>query len=200
MTHIKSSDVPVDLFVGNILGAFALAIGDKMDNAVTSAVGQGTSYCYAIVQIGTEPNSSIEELRRTLGLEHSSVVRLIDKLQKAGLVERVRGLGSDRRQVCIRLTPDGEVKFTRILDARGEVLQNAIQNLNLSEIVTMGNLISKLMPSVVKPGDDQHVVCRSCELELCPQGSCPVKNAHGCDDIVRQVDFRRKVNSRFKEA
>ena len=59
-----------DLFVGNIIGAFSRALSDKMDRAVRDAAGLSNSACYAIVTIGSEPNSSIETLRRMLSLEH----------------------------------------------------------------------------------------------------------------------------------
>ena len=71
LEKLAEDEVPKDLFLGNVVGAFSRALSDKMDRAVTDAIGMSTSAAYAIVQIGTEPNSTIDELRKMLSLEHS---------------------------------------------------------------------------------------------------------------------------------
>ena len=193
-TDLKSPNVPRDLFLGNVLGAFSRALCDKMDRAVCVATGRNTTACYAIVQIGSEPGSSIEVLRRMLGLEHSSVVRLLDRLEKANLVSRVRGTECDQRKVCIFLTDEGEREFTKILDARREVLDRAMARLNDADKEYLLSLIHKLMPEVVDCGDDQHIVCRLCDLEKCPQDRCPVNLAYPENMDIVEVPFKRREN------
>ncbi|HEY3127952.1 MAG TPA: MarR family transcriptional regulator [Acidobacteriota bacterium] len=51
--------------------------------------------------------ATIRTLAERLQVRHHSTVELIDRLEKRGLVERVRD-GADRRQVLVRLTPSGE--------------------------------------------------------------------------------------------
>ena len=170
-----------DLFVGNAIGAFSRALCDRMDEAVTTATKLSSSACYAIVQIGSEEDGdealSIEKLRSMLNLEHSTVVRMIDRLQDQELVIRSRGSSRDQRQVVIRLTDTGELYFSKILDARRKVLNQMVSPLDMDEKKTMLELIGKLTPKVVLPGDDQHVVCRLCDLETCRQEICPVNRA-----------------------
>lgn len=184
--------VSSDQFVENVFGAFARALSDKMDNAVQSAVNLSSSACYSIVQVGSEPNSSIETLRRMLALEHSSTVRLINGLEKKGLLQRVRGTAHDRREVRVVLTELGESCFTKILDARRCILENAVSRLDLEEKNMMLRLIGKMMPAIVDGGDDQHYVCRLCELEVCPQEICPVNLAHPQFYEVPDKPFKRK--------
>lgn len=179
-------------FVENVFGVFARALSDKMDNAVQSAVNLSSSACYSIVQVGSEPNSSIETLRRMLALEHSSTVRLINGLEKKGLLERVRGTAHDRREVRVVLTELGETCFTKILDARRSVLQSTVSQLDLEEKSTALKLIGKMMPAIVNGGDDQHFVCRLCELEVCPQEICPVNLAHPQFYELPDKPFKRK--------
>lgn len=181
-----------DQFIENIFGAFARALSDKMDNAVQSAVNLSSSACYSIVQVGSEPNSSIETLRRMLALEHSSTVRLINGLEKKGLLQRVRGTAHDRREVRVILTDLGETYFTKILDARRSILESAVARLDLEEKSMMLRLIGKMMPAIVDGGDDQHYVCRLCELEVCPQEICPVNLAHPQFYEVPDKPFKRK--------
>jgi MarR family transcriptional regulator, negative regulator of the multidrug operon emrRAB len=167
-----------DRFVGNILGAFSRAVSDKMDEAVQKEVGLNSSACYTIVQVGTEPNCSIETLRRRLALEHSSVVRVIDRLEKSDLLARVRGLGEDRREVAIVLTQRGEDCFTRILRARETFLRRVTATLDDDQKATLRSFINTMMREAVEGGDDQHYVCRLCDPDACPQDICPVNCAH----------------------
>lgn len=181
-----------DEFVENVFGAFARALSDKMDDAVQSAVNLSSSACYSIVQVGSEPNSSIETLRRMLALEHSSTVRLINGLENKGLLQRVRGTAHDRREVRVVLTELGESYFTKILNARRTILESAIARLDLEEKSMMLRVIGKMMPAIVDGGDDQHYVCRLCELEVCPQDICPVNLAHPQHYEIPDKPFKRK--------
>lgn len=181
-----------DKFVENVFGVFARALSDKMDAAVQAAVKLSNSACYSIVQVGSEPSCSIETLRRMLALEHSSAVRLVSGLEKKGLLQRVRGSAHDRRIVSVVLTDEGELCFTKILEARRVILRSAVDRLDPEEQCVMLRLIGKMMPAIVTGGDDQHYVCRLCDLEVCPQEKCPVNLAHPQFFELPSKPFRRK--------
>lgn len=196
-TISKTFGVPASAFVGNVLGAFSRALSDRMDEAVVKATGLTTSACYVITQVGTEPLSSIETLRRMLNLDHSSLVRSLNRLESAGLLERLRGLGDDARVVRIQLTMTGEKTFSQILDARRGVLDSSLNGLSADELEFMRSVIGKMMTNVVIAGDDQHYVCRLCDLEVCPQEVCPVNCAHPDHFEMPKERFKRRVDSRF---
>ena len=184
-----------DTFVGNIIGAFSRALSDKMDRAVREAAGLSNSACYAIVTVGSEPNSSIETLRRMLSLEHSSLVRLIDRMEKQDLLQRIRGTGNDLREVKVSLTDRGEAYFALIVEARRNVLAQALESLTREERKLISSIIFKLMPSVVEGGYDQHYVCRLCDLESCPQEYCPVNLAYPDQFEMPDKPFKRVQQS-----
>lgn len=50
---------------------------------------------------------TVRDVSRSLGIRHNTTVELIDRTAEKGLVERVRDAG-DRRQVFLKLTPDGQ--------------------------------------------------------------------------------------------
>ena len=166
------------LFTGNIVGAFGLALTDKIDRAVMKASGLNKSACGAMVTIGTEPGSSIDELRRMLDLEHSSVVRMVAKLEDQGLVSKSRGSGIDNRVVRVALTDAGKTMFGKILKARQQVLLSLTSALSDAEESFLKRLIGKVMVQIVDPGDDQHHVCRLCDPDACDQTICPVNLAY----------------------
>lgn len=180
-----------DLFMANILGAFTMALNDKMGRAVSAAAGLNGSACYAVVTIGTEPGSTIEELRRMLDLEHSSAVRTIAKLEARGLVTKSRRACDDKRITRINLTRSGEDLFCKILDARQDVLTKVTSKMSDEERKLLDGLIRKVMPDVVEPGDDQHYVCRLCDMEACDQRICPVNMAYPGLTEIPAAPFRR---------
>jgi len=187
-------DISVDTFVGNALGAFGRALSDKIDIAWTSTTGKTTSACYAISQIGCEPGSSIKTLSSMLGIEHSSLVRLLDNLERDGLITRTDNK-QDKREKHIFLSDQGEAMLTNMIKARRRVMQPVTGLLNDQELHTLHHLIEKMTSGVVIGGDDQHFVCRLCELEVCPQEMCPVNLCHEEWYELPEKPFVRKVNS-----
>lgn len=181
------------LFTGNVVGAFSLALTDKIDRAVTKASGLNRSACWAIVTIGTEPNSSIDTLRRMLDLEHSSMVRLVAKLVDQKLVTKHRGTGDDNRVVCVALTPAGMDVFRKIAEARHTVLESLTSGLTKAETAYLKRIVEKVMVQIVDPGDDQHYVCRLCDPDVCDQRLCPVNRAY--PDLYELPDHLRSVAS-----
>ncbi len=71
---------------------------------------------------------TISDLAEHLFLKHHSAVGLIDRLAERGLAERVR-VSEDRRQVQVRLTPEGVEKLRRLSSAHRQELQNTAPHL-----------------------------------------------------------------------
>ncbi|HUE01328.1 MAG TPA: MarR family winged helix-turn-helix transcriptional regulator [Bryobacteraceae bacterium] len=76
---------------------------------------------------------TVGQLAERLQLRHHSVVGLIDRLADSGSVRRSRA-AADRRQVCVRLTPQGETVLRKLslehraeLGAAGSALTAALQ-------------------------------------------------------------------------
>lgn len=192
---ILNSKTEVDAFVGNAIGAFSRALSDKIDFAWTKATGRNISLCYAINQIGCEPGSSIKTLSKMLNLEHSSLVRLLDQLERDSLIQRFDSK-SDKREKNIFLTETGEEILTQLINARRRVVQPMTGLLDDMEIKTLHILIAKMMPAVVIGGDDQHYVCRLCELEACPQELCPVNLCFDEWYELPEKPFKRQCKAR----
>ena len=188
-------DITTDIFVGNAIGAFARALSDKIDAALMKVTGRSAAACYAINQIGSEPGSSITALSRMLGIEHSSTVRLLDHLERDQLIQRVCDK-RDRRGKRIYLSSKGESMLTDMINARRCVIQPMTGLLDESELATFLALVEKVMPSVVFGGEDQHYVCRLCELESCPQELCPVNRCFDAWMELPEKPYRRRVESK----
>jgi DNA-binding MarR family transcriptional regulator len=86
----------------NLLGALAVAVGDRMDQAFDEACAVGDSAPAAMILIAENPDTRIEALARYLELSHSGTVRLVDRLEQQGWV--AREACEDKRAVVLVLT------------------------------------------------------------------------------------------------
>jgi len=160
--------------IANILPAFALALCDKIGEAMRMDSGRSPMAIASLVQLRTEPGLSTDRLRSMIGLSHSATVRIIDQLEREGLVSRRRQATGDARVSTLDLTDAGLAEAEHILAARKRIALGIVETLSRAEIGALESIISKTVGLVVRSGLDQDVVCRLCDLNECPQDRCPV--------------------------
>ena len=78
----------------------------------------------AVKGIPAPQTATIGILAERLQIQHHSAVELTDRLEKRGLIRRVRSR-TDRRKVCVELTKKGEAKMKRISLPHREELRTA---------------------------------------------------------------------------
>ncbi|MFB3739597.1 MAG: MarR family winged helix-turn-helix transcriptional regulator, partial [Candidatus Velamenicoccus archaeovorus] len=116
----------------NLLGALALALSDRMRAAIAGASGQADNGAVALSALGRFlEDPSIDLLGRVLGLTSSGTVRLVDRLEAAGLVRR--GVGEDGRVTTVALTAAGRRGAERVTASRRAVLTGALSVLAPAE-------------------------------------------------------------------
>ncbi|MBV7482647.1 MarR family winged helix-turn-helix transcriptional regulator [Bordetella sp. BOR01] len=84
-----------------------------------------------------------KDLAASLGLDSSSVVRLIDALQAAGLVQR-KEEDQDRRAKSIVLTARGQATVAQVERVAKEVRDNAMSDIPDAELQRAGRLLARL--------------------------------------------------------
>ncbi len=159
----------------NLLGAISLAVAERADEAVRLAAAHGGAAPAALVALATFlDGSSLDVMRRPLGLSHSAAVRLADRLARAGLVRREPG--TDGRSVSIRLTPEGERLAVEIRAAREAALETVLAPLSLDERAELAALHEKLLAGITGGRADAGHICRLCDADACGHelGRCPV--------------------------
>src|SRR3954471_5710461 len=70
----------------NLLGAFALALADRLRAETEAAVGHSGAAAAALVTIVQFPGRTVEFLRRAVGLSHPAAVRVVDRLVEQRLL------------------------------------------------------------------------------------------------------------------
>jgi len=119
----------------------------------------------------------IERLAAVIGLSHSGTVRLVDRLEREGLVRR--GVGVDNRVTTVALTAAGRRESGRIAATRLDLLGEALDPLSPAERRTLVVLAGKILAGMMRPPGATRWTCRLCELTACgrPVGRCPVERA-----------------------
>ena len=161
--------------LANLLGATAVAIGDRLAEAGRQFVGAGGASAAALLTIGSRPGRTIDDLRRALDLSHSGAVRLVDRLEERGLVSRAHR--EDAREVGLRLTVSGESVFEGLLAERRAMLKRLLAPLDSRDRAAMGRALFTLLQSLPGNRTEARQICRLCEHSVCRGASCPVGSA-----------------------
>jgi MarR family transcriptional repressor of emrRAB len=158
---------------GNLLGALAIGVTDRIQRETEAAAGRSGGRAAALATLAQWPGDTIEELSHTLGLTHSATVRVIDGLAGDGLATREHVGGGPA--IRPRLTQAGEAQAHRVLAARGEVLRWLVSDLSDEELTQLAPVVERLLDRLTTDFNAGELICRLCELDVCPQDRCPVE-------------------------
>lgn len=170
--------------LANLLGAWSLAVSDRITAATAAAAGRSGQAPAALVALDQfAEGSTIEELSAVLGLTHSATVRLVDALVADGLVGRRRRRG-DRRAVAVALTPSGRRAALRIIRARREAVQDVLGGLSAAQRRALTAMAERLTGDLAALRLEERAggelptggwLCRMCDFGACgrPEGRCP---------------------------
>jgi DNA-binding MarR family transcriptional regulator len=170
--------------LSNLLGAWALAISDRIGAAAAEAAGRGGQAPAALVALHQfAGGGTIENLRGVLGLTHSAAVRLIDGLVADGHVVRRTGK-DDARSVALALTPSGRAAARRVIRARGDAVASTLEGLSVPDRRTLTVLAEQLTSDLTAARLEERRhgtapaggwLCRLCDFQACgrPEGRCP---------------------------
>ena len=157
----------------NIVGAFATTLGDRLAERSHLIVEHGASAPAALAAAANYDALSIERLRRILGLSHPGAVRLVDRLQADGLLERRRG--ADGRTVNLALTDRGRTRAKQLFAEREAVVTDALAGLKRKERAKVVDLLGRLLDATIDETPQAESTCRLCRHKACAKsGGCPI--------------------------
>jgi DNA-binding MarR family transcriptional regulator len=162
----------------NLLGALALAISDRLRATVTNASKLAESDAVALSALHQFLESPrVDLLAQVLGLTSSGTVRLIDRLEEAGLARRATA--ADGRVTSVALTATGRRRAQAVARARIELMEQALGALTPAERRQFGEVAGKVLAHLIRPPGATRWTCRLCGVAECgrPDGRCPVYEA-----------------------
>jgi MarR family transcriptional repressor of emrRAB len=165
--------------VGNRLGAVALTLSDRVREATEAATGMAGGLPAALVSLREwADGSSVDVLAGALRVSHSRAVRVVDRLEAAGLARRESD-PSDGRRARVRLEPAGRELAERALEARARVLGQVVGELDAADLPELERLLSALLAATTVDFRAAMTTCRLCDAHACGhfEGTCPVTRA-----------------------
>jgi MarR family transcriptional regulator, negative regulator of the multidrug operon emrRAB len=170
--------VASDERTANLLGALALTLSDRAAAAVQAGAGVSGSDAAALVTLRNYAEGEpLDLLRRALALSHPGVVRLADRLQARGLVERHRS-DRDGRAVALRLTAAGRRSADAALAARADAIDAALETLDPGQRRALTSMLELMLGAQTTDSTASLVICRLCDPDVCGHPErCPVTQA-----------------------
>lgn len=162
----------------NLVATLCLAVADRVRAATERAAGHAGSGPAALAALTTHlEGEGVGALVKLLGVTQSAAVRVVDRLEGDGLVERRSGV--DGRSVSLMMTSEGRGLGRDVLDARRRAVEEILESLNPSERHRLVSVCEKLLDGLTRSRADALRLCRLCDLDACGHdvGRCPVTEA-----------------------
>ena len=167
------------LAIANRLGAVALTLSDRVRDATEDATGMAGGIPAALISLREWADGrSVDVLAAAMRLSHSRAVRVVDRLERAGLARREED-PTDGRRALVRLEPAGRELAERALDARSRVLLSAVEELDAGDVRNLERLLGALLDATTIDVRAAKGTCRLCDAHACGhyEGACPVTRA-----------------------
>ncbi len=163
--------------LANVLGALSLVVTDELGKVVTQEAPSVTDAAALSALAQFLDGATLDRLHQVTGVTHSGAVRLVDRLERDGLV--AREAGADGRSRSVRLTSPGRDAAEAVGAARTAYLAGLVDPLTADEVDALRLLLAKVMWAVVERKDGGAWTCRLCDLVACrrAEGECPAYTA-----------------------
>ncbi|QUH21713.1 MarR family transcriptional regulator [Alkaliphilus sp. B6464] len=101
----------------------------------------------ALYYLGKEEVISQKELAEKMNIKESSVARLLDRMERDGLVERVKN-ENDKRVTNVRLTDKGKQYRIKLLPEGEEFEKLLYKNISDEEMKIFTTVLSKMVSNI----------------------------------------------------
>jgi DNA-binding MarR family transcriptional regulator len=160
----------------NLFGAAALAMHDVVLTAFDALDLRTTTDAATLILLLQSGKLSIGTLAELLDLEHSSMVRVGDRLVRRSLITRDPD-PVDARRAVLALTPAGLSLAEHALEVRQKALATMLFPLDQGEMEAMRALLSKILTNHTTGRRSADRLCRLCDEDSCGGDQCPVERA-----------------------
>jgi MarR family transcriptional repressor of emrRAB len=161
----------------NLIGAFALALADRMSDAIDQQGGLGGTSAAALLLVHHGHVRRIDDLRAPLALTQAGVVRLVDRLVASGLARRVAATDGDRRTVSLALTRAGTVRARALMRARERAIAELLTPVAPAQMAVLGAVSDQVLAGAAREHPAPGRLCRYCDEGACDLSRCPVEMA-----------------------
>jgi DNA-binding MarR family transcriptional regulator len=129
--------------LGFLLHRVRIALLDDLDREL-EPLGITAAQYVVLVRLSKEAVTSSTHLCRDVSYDPGAMTRMIDRLEKKGLVQRVRR-ADDRRKVDLQLTPEGVAVQPKLIEAAVQVLNRRLHGFTRDEVAQMEAFLRRML-------------------------------------------------------
>jgi DNA-binding MarR family transcriptional regulator len=159
-----------------LLGVVALSAADRMRLATEDDLAHGGAVPAALVHLQAYPDEPLDALRVALQISQPGAVRVVDRLEEQGLVERRPG--PDGRTRALRLTRAGRDAAAGVRLRRASALSELTAALSESERGRLLPLLERITSGLAADRPTAVATCRLCDRDACcgTGEGCPLQH------------------------
>jgi DNA-binding MarR family transcriptional regulator len=90
------------------------------------------------------PTDSASNLCKGVSYDPGAMTRMIDRLERKGLVRRIR-CPFDRRRINLELTPEGKAVYPRLIESAVVVLNRYLRGFSRDEITQFETFLKRML-------------------------------------------------------
>ena len=144
-----------DYDLGESVGYLISRVKSTMSNMVTqravAELGVTSQQASILFMVASGKCTLAAELAREYGIDASAVTRLVDRLEKRGLLQRVRS-SEDRRAVHLALTPEGLAIAARMPAIFRSVTQHLSAGFTPEEVGFLKSMLRRILANSCEAG------------------------------------------------
>jgi DNA-binding MarR family transcriptional regulator len=130
--------------IGYLLARVRSTLWNSVTQMTMQELGVTATQASMLSMLASGQCLAAAELAKQYGIDASAVTRLIDRLEKRGLLVRVRS-EDDRRVVKLRLTEQGRVYAERMPALYDEVLDKLLRGFSPEEVGLLKSMLRRML-------------------------------------------------------
>ena len=141
--HVSAEDLDA------VLGACRLLVAISVRSMAQAGDEVGATQLRALVVVASRGSLSLGALAEAVGISLSTASRMCDRMVESGLLNRADD-PTDRRQVVLTLTADGQTVVQKVMRERKEALTAVLSRLSKTE----RSRLTTALPRFVEAGGE----------------------------------------------
>ena len=133
--------------IGRMLSRVKIAMMEALDRELAPLDITGAQYVI-LANLATGQADSTTSLCKWVSYDPGAMTRMLDRLEKKGLVSRCR-CPNDRRKVKLELTAEGAAVYPQLVATSGRIVQRFLTGFQPSEVAQLERLLDRMLANAV---------------------------------------------------
>ncbi|MFI4951870.1 MAG: MarR family winged helix-turn-helix transcriptional regulator [Burkholderiales bacterium] len=129
--------------LGRLLSQVRMEILDALDRELAPLDITAAQYVI-LATLAEGPTDSASGLCRGVSYDPGAMTRMIDRLERKGLVRRIR-CPDDRRRINLELTVEGKAVYPKLIDSAVAVLNRYLRGFSREEIAQLETYLNRML-------------------------------------------------------